>query len=310
MTLRALEREKKGPMSKPQAGLVRTVADGIRCILAPNPGVMTYWGTNSYIVGEGQVAVIDPGPEDEAHLDAILRATAGEHVTQILITHAHADHSPLARTLAGRTGATVLGFGPPDAGRNATMQGLAEAGLSGGGEGVDSLFRPDIRISDGDVVNGEDWQLDVIHAPGHFASHLAFRMDDVVFSGDHVMEWSSSLVSPPDGNVRDFIRTSERLAGLGARRFLSGHGPDIEEPEGRLSWLIKHRQARADAILDALGTSPLGVAEVTRKVYTDTPAAMLPAASRNVFAHLIDHVERGRAMAHPGLGLSAGFSRI
>ena len=310
MTLRVLEREKKGPMSKPQAGLVRTVADGIRCILAPNPGAMTHWGANSYIVGEGQVAVIDPGPKDEAHLDAILRATAGEHVTKILITHAHADHSPLARILAGRTGATVLGFGPPEAGRNATMQGLAEAGLAGGGEGVDSLFRPDIQISDGDVVSGEDWQLEVIHSPGHFAGHLAFQMDDVVFSGDHVMEWSSSLVSPPDGNVREFMQTSERLARLGARRFLSGHGPDIQEPEERLSWLIKHRQARADAILDALGTSPQIVEEITRRVYTDTPPEMWPVASRNVFAHLIDLVERGWAKAHPELGLSAGFSRI
>ena len=296
-------------MSIPQAGHVRAVGDGIRCILAPNPSMMTHWGTNSYIVGEGRVAVIDPGPEDEAHLDAILRATAGEQVTHILITHAHADHSPLARTLAGRTGAAVLGFGPPEAGRNATMQGLAKAGLAGGGEGVDSLFRPDIRIFDGDVVNGEDWQLEVIHSPGHFAGHLAFRMDDVVFSGDHVMEWSSSLVSPPDGNVRDFMQTSERLARLGARRFLSGHGPDILEPEERLSWLIKHRQARADAILDELNTSRQSVEEITHKVYTDTPAAMLPAASRNVFAHLIDLVERGWATAHPELGLSARFSR-
>ncbi len=296
-------------MGKPQAGHVRTVGDGIRCVLAPNPGMMTHWGTNSYIVGEGRVAVIDPGPEDESHLDAILRATAGEHVTHILITHAHADHSPLARTLAGSTGAAVLGFGPPEAGRNATMQGLAKAGLAGGGEGVDSLFRPDNQISDGDVVNGEDWQLEVIHSPGHFAGHLAFRMDDVVFSGDHVMEWSSSLVSPPDGNVRDFMQTSERLARLGARRFLSGHGPDILEPEERLSWLIKHRQARADAILDALNTSRQSVEKITRKVYTDTPAAMLPAASRNVFAHLIDLVERGWATAHPELGLSARFSR-
>ena len=190
------------------------------------------------------------------------------------------------------------------------MQGLAEAGLAGGGEGVDSLFRPDIQISDGDVVSGEDWQLEVIHSPGHFAGHLAFRMNDVVFSGDHVMEWSSSLVSPPDGNIRDFMQTSERLANLGARRFLSGHGPEIREPEERLSWLIKHRQARAEAILDALNTSSQSVREITRKVYTDTPPELLPAASRNVFAHLIDLVDRGWATAHPEIGLSARFSRI
>ncbi len=310
MTLRAMEREKKGAMNKPQAGLVRTVTDGIRCILAPNPGLMTHWGTNSYIVGEGQVAVIDPGPADEAHLEAILQATAGERVTHILITHAHADHSPLARMLAERTGASVLGFGPPEAGRNATMQGLADAGLAGGGEGVDGLFRPDIRTSGGEVLTGEGWQLEVIHSPGHFAGHLAFRMDDVVFSGDHVMEWSSSLVSPPDGNVRDFIETSERLSRLGARRFLAGHGPDIQEPEERLSWLISHRLARADAILAALSASPQRVEDITRKVYTDIPSEMLPAASRNVFAHLIDFVERGRATAHPELGLSAGFSGV
>ena len=295
-------------MTPPDPGSVEELAPGLRRVLAPNPGPMTHWGTNSYVVGEGRVAVVDPGPESEAHLAALLAATRGEEITHILVTHAHGDHSPLSRQLAEVTGAPILGFGPPEAGRSTLMQRLAADGLAGGGEGIDPLFHPDERLGEGDKVEGDGWTLDVLYTPGHFAGHLAFAFNDELLSGDHVMDWASSLVSPPDGDLGAFMRTSERLKDHPAQRFHAGHGAPITAPGARLEWLIRHRQARGSAIRATLGSTPQTVAEITSKVYTDVPEAMLPAAARNVFAHLIDLVERNEARALPHLGLSATFT--
>lgn len=293
--------------ARPDPGLPLTVAAGLRVLLAPNPGPMTHWGTNTFILGEGRVAVIDPGPDDPAHFDALLRAVAGEVVTHVLVTHAHADHSPLARRLAERTGAPVMAFGPPDAGRSDTMQRLAKAGLAGGGEGVDREFRPDATLSEGDEIKSDGWKLRVHHTPGHFAGHLAFGTDEFVVTGDHVMDWSSSLVSPPDGDLTAFMATSDRLAAIGAPRFFPGHGGAIDDPGGRLGWLTEHRRRRETAILNALGPRSRGLSEITAAAYTDVPAEVLPAAARNAFAHLVDLVERNLAVAEPVLGLRAGF---
>ena len=297
-------------MSEPEPGEVRTVAPGLRCILAPNPGPMTHWGTNTYVLGEGRVAVIDPGPEKLAHFEAVTRATSGEVITHIVVTHAHADHSPLARRLSDATGAPVLAYGPPEAGRSQTMARLAERGLAGGGEGVDTLFRPDETVRDGDRIDGDGWVLDVLHTPGHFAGHLAFAFDGGVISGDHVMDWSSSLVSPPDGDVSAFMTTSERLRDLGAPRLFSGHGHPIDDPAERLDWLIRHRRARETAILEALTSEPQRIDAITARVYVDIPTTMLPAAARNVFAHLIDLVERNHATATPQIAPDACFARV
>lgn len=294
-------------MSQPDVGKVQTVAPGLRCILAPNPGPMTHWGTNSYILGEGDVAVIDPGPSDPAHLDALLKATSGERVSHILVTHAHADHSPLSRELSRKTGAPVLGFGPAEAGRSETMTRLAKAGLAGGGEGVDHAFQPDKTLKDGDRISGTGWSVEVMHTPGHFAGHLAFACEHGVISGDHVMDWASSLVSPPDGDLAQFMATSRRLRDTNPSRLFTGHGHPIETPTERLSWLIEHRLARETAILDALGPKPQTLGAITAKVYTDIPDKMLPAAARNVFAHLIDLVERNEASAVPDLATDAHF---
>lgn len=296
-------------MTMPKAGLAETLSPGLRRVLAPNPGPMTHWGTNSYILGEGSVAVIDPGPEDSAHLAALLDATTGEEITHILITHAHADHSPLARALSAETGAPIYGFGPPDAGRRETMIQLAKAGLSGGGEGVDTAFLPDIEVADGDKIAGAGWHIDVLHTPGHFAGHLAFQIAAGVISGDHVMDWASSLVSPPDGDLSAFTATSERLIQLAPVRLFPGHGNPIEDPTARLNWLIAHRRKREIAILDAMGSDFLSLTDITADVYTDIEPKMLPAAARNVFAHLIDLVERNQVQVTPELSVSARFRR-
>lgn len=297
-------------MTQPTPGTPDVVAPGVRRLLAPNPGPMTHWGTNTYLLGEDQVAVIDPGPESAAHLDAILAATRHQTVTHILVTHAHGDHSPLARALSRATGAPVLGFGPPEAGRSDTMHRLAGLGLAGGGEGVDAQFRPDDTLTDGQCIAGADWQVTVHHTPGHFAGHLAFRSGDLLFSGDHVMEWSSSLVSPPDGDIGAFMRTSERLKSMEGTTFLPGHGLPLPRPAERLDWLIRHRRARESAILTALAAGPADIPSLTERVYHDTPPRMHPAAARNVFAHLIDLVERNRVTPDPDLSISARFGLV
>jgi glyoxylase-like metal-dependent hydrolase (beta-lactamase superfamily II) len=294
-------------MKRPDPGKSETLSDGLRRVLAPNAGPMTHWGTNTFILGEGRVAIVDPGPTDAAHLEALFAATRGETVTHILVTHAHEDHSPLARVLSERTDAPIIGFGPPEAGRSEVMTRLAQAGLAGGGEGVDREFRPHTTLGEGDRVDGDGWQVNVLHTPGHFAGHLAFEFNGHVLSGDHVMDWSSSLISPPDGDLAAFMATSRRLRDLNGHRFHPAHGGAIDDPTERLDWLISRRQGRETAILNTLSAKRQDLATLTRAVYTDIPDAMLAAAERNVFSHLIDLIERKLAVADPELGLHASF---
>jgi glyoxylase-like metal-dependent hydrolase (beta-lactamase superfamily II) len=243
-----------------------------------------------------------------AHLAAILAALAeGEVVSHILVTHAHADHSALARDLSAATGAPVLGFGPALAGRNAVMQRLAMEGLAGGGEGVDAGFVPDWMLTDGEVVAGDGWQLQAIHTPGHFAGHLAYAWGDRLFSGDLVMGWSTSLVSPPDGDMGDYMASLARLSSREWRLFYPGHGDAVTDPAGRLADLAAHRRVREAAILAALSEGPLDLPLLTARVYADTPAALHLAAARNAFAHLIDLATRGCVTAEPTLSLDAMF---
>ena len=291
----------------PEPGVAEELEPGLRRVLAPNPSPMTYWGTNTYLLGTREIAVVDPGPDDPAHLAAILAAATGARISHILITHAHRDHSTLAPRLAAETGAPVLGFGPPEAGRSPVMERLAAEGLSGGGEGVHAGFMPDVTVADGEQVDGADWSLTAHWTPGHFAGHLAFAWGDRVFTGDLVMGWASTLISPPDGDVAAFMTSCARLRALSARTFHPGHGAPITEPGGRLDWLMSHRRQREAQILAALGSAPLDIASLTRRIYTDTPAALLPAAERNVFAHLIDLTEKSLVTATPRLTATARF---
>jgi glyoxylase-like metal-dependent hydrolase (beta-lactamase superfamily II) len=266
----------------------------VRLVRAPNPSPMTATGTNTWIVGRGQVAVIDPGPDHAPHLDAILAALApDETVTHIIVTHAHLDHSALAPALARRTGAPLLAFGTVTEGRSPQMQALASAGLSGGGEGLDAAFSPDIRLRDGDAVQGAGWRLDVLHTPGHLSGHLCLALGDTLFTGDHVMGWAPSLVSPPDGDMGAYMAALRRLADRPWGRMLPGHGEMIEDPAARLASLIAHRESREAAILGALGSGPADLTAIVTRVYADTPPALHPAAARNAFAHLADLAARG-----------------
>lgn len=290
----ALEAEKPAP------GIAVELAPGIRRVLAPNPGPMTHWGTNSYILGAREVAVIDPGPDDAAHRAALLAAVAGARVHAVLVTHAHRDHSAGAPAFAAAAGAPVLAFGPPEAGRSPLMSRMAASGrFGGGGEGVDTNFRPDGTLDDRGRIDFGEGALEVVHCPGHFGGHLAFSLGDILFSGDHVMGWSTTLISPPDGDVADFLASCRRLRNRADRLYLPGHGAPVTDPAARLDWLVAHRAEREAEVLAALTDGPARAGDITRSIYRDIPPGLLPAASRNVLAHLVDLHDRDRIVASP-----------
>ncbi|MBN2905973.1 MAG: MBL fold metallo-hydrolase [Rhodobacteraceae bacterium] len=291
------------PPFDPVPGQPLTLAPGLRLVLAPNPSAMTGPGTNSYILGQGRVAVIDPGPAIPSHLGALLRALGpGETVSHILVTHSHLDHSPLARPLAEATGAPVLAFGDSAAGRRADLAALT--GL-GGGEGVDPDFAPDIRLADGDPVSGDGWQITALHTPGHMGNHMCFEWAGALFTGDHVMGWASSMVSPPDGDLGAFMASLDRLATRGACALYPGHGAPVPDGPERIAALIAHRQARAAQIRAALASGPATAATLTRAIYTDIPPDLIPAATRNVLAHLIDMADQTIATPDGSIAIEA-----
>lgn len=295
----------------PSPGKPETLCPGLRRILAPNPSPMTCGGTNTYLLGTRALAVIDPGPDTPAHLDAILSALApGQRISHILVTHAHLDHSPLAAALARETGAPVLAYGDAIAGRSVVMRQLAASGLARGGEGVDAGFAPDITLGDGETVTGDGWALTAHWTPGHFGNHLCFSWGRTVFTGDLVMGWASSLISPPDGDLTDFMMSCRKLQNLGADIFHAGHGAPIAEPARRLDWLISHRLSREAAIRDCLAAGPSDASALTRDIYTETPLALRPAAQRNVLAHLVDLSVRGLAEPDGPLSAEARFHLV
>ena len=293
----------------PKVGAAEWIAPGLRRVLAPNPSPMTWRGTNTYLLGRGRVTVIDPGPDDPAHLAALLQALSKEVVSHIVVTHSHLDHSPLARRLGARTGAPVLGFGPSTAGRSAVMRALVANGYDGGGEGVDADFNPDIAVADGEVIDTPAGHLRVLHTPGHMGNHICLRWGDAVFSGDLVMGWATSLISPPDGDVADFMTSCARLRAEDAAVLHPGHGAPVTVPADRIDWLMAHRAERRAQVLAALDV-PRDVAGLTAAIYTDVAPALWPIAARNVFAQLVELVGGGLVAASPQLSPEAVFQRV
>ncbi|HUF88027.1 MAG TPA: MBL fold metallo-hydrolase [Thermohalobaculum sp.] len=285
-------------------------APRVRRITARNPSRMTFTGTRSYLVGEGEVALIDPGPDDSRH-HAAIRAALGrdERIARILVSHTHLDHSPAARAIAGATGAPVHAYGPHGAGMSQTMRRLAAEGAAlGGGEGADRAFRPDQAMRDGETVEGPGWALTALHLPGHLSNHLGFALEGagILFTGDTVMGWATTLVSPPEGDMAAFMDSLSRLAARDDRLYLPGHGHPVTDPKGMLAWQITHREERRMQVLDALETGPAEAAGLARAIYTELDPALLPAARRNVLATLLWLADEGRV--RPRGPVSAGVA--
>ncbi len=316
---------------------VDEVIPGVRRIVAENPGPYTFKGSATFIVGRGEVAIIDPGPADERHIDALLAALGTERVSHILVTHTHLDHSPGTLLLQERTGATTYGFGPhpvpspseedrygaapepatsqcdyaaqPDDSNNkknhigdasdnksandsdANAEANAEANESHG----DIDFMPDVQTKHGDRIIGEGWQFEAVHTPGHLANHLCFRLgsEKVLFTGDHVMGWSTSVISPPGGNLNDYLASLALLLENPDETYIPTHGSPITNPHDFVRGLIDHRNARTAQILERLKSGPESITEIVAALYVGLDPKLFKAAGRSVLAHLDALVRSG-----------------
>ncbi len=274
-------------MDPAYGGLVE-VSPSIRRITARNPGPFTYLGTGVYVVGRGEVAVIDPGPDLPEHVSALIEALSGERVTAILTTHSHADHSPAARPLQAATGAPVYGRSDPSVG--------------GEGEEADAAFRPDVELADGQDVSGPGWTLRAMATPGHVSNHLAFVLpqENALFSGDHVMGWSTTIVSPPHGDMDDYLASLDRVRDGGFDVLWPTHGPPVRNPDRFLRAYKGHRLARERQVLTALAKGPAAIAEMTAALYANVDPRLHGAAARSLWAHLIRLVRAGTVQADGG----------
>jgi len=287
-------------------GVVDDVVPGVRRILVDNPSPFTFKGTLSYIIGRGKVAILDPGPADERHIAALLDAVRGETVTHIIITHTHRDHSPAAAAVKAATGAVTVGEGPH---RPARPLFIGETKrLDAGG---DTDFVPDRRIAHGDVIAGDGWALEAIATPGHTANHMAFGLagTDVLFSGDHVMGWSTSIVAPPDGAMSDYMASLHRLAARPETVYLAGHGDVIRDAPRFVAGYIAHREGREASILHRLGKGEADIPELVRAIYIGLDPRLGGAAGLSTLAHLEDLVARS-LVATDGVPSISGRYRL
>jgi hydroxyacylglutathione hydrolase len=269
---------------------VNEVAPGVRRVMADNPGPFTFKGTMSYIIGTGKVAIVDPGPADPAHTAALLDAVRNETVTHIFVTHTHRDHSPGVPALKAATGATVYAEGPHRAARPLHIGEHNPLDSSG-----DRDFRPDVMLKDGEVVTGDGWTIEAVTTPGHTANHMAFalREQNLLFSGDHVMGWATTIVAPPDGAMSDYMDSLDKLTRRGETLYLPGHGPAIPEAPRFVSYYILHRKAREASILHRLGKGASDIPTIVRAIYIGLDPRLTGAAGLSVLAHMEDLVARG-----------------
>ena len=316
-------------------GAATPVAPLVRRVIAKNPSKFTYHGTGTYIVGDGDLVVIDPGPALDSHRDALTAATAGETVRAILVTHCHADHSPLAAWLSAETGAPTIAFGPhgddawdigddadvaydvdepadptsndlgpdlagsrEDGARERSVEGMPDKTAVEVEESVDRAFRPDIAVTTGEeVAAGPGWVMSAVHTPGHTSNHTCFALDDgsatTLFTGDHVMGWSTTVVSPPDGDMAAYLDSLRRVAGRGDALGIPTHGPPIPDLAGFVADLIEHRLDRERQVLAALRDGAGAIPDIVGRLYTATPRRLHRAAARSVLSHLVKLVDDG-----------------
>jgi glyoxylase-like metal-dependent hydrolase (beta-lactamase superfamily II) len=272
---------------EPAYGSLAPVTPLIRRLVAKNSGPFTAWGTGTYVVGRGEVAVIDPGPLDDAHIGALLEALAGERISHIVITHTHLDHSPAAAVLGPRCGAMVAGCGPHGEHGETT-----EAG-------ADYDYRPERQLHDGDRLEGPGWTLTAVATPGHTSNHLCFCLEEegALFTGDHVMGWSTTVVSPPDGDMQAYMASLARLIGRADRTYYPTHGAPIPQPQAYAAQLLEHRREREKQVLDCLADGQDTIAAMVARLYATVDVRLHHAAGRSVLAHLQKLVAEGRVVA-------------
>jgi len=287
-----------------QPGRPVQVAPGVTRIIAPNPGMMTGPGTNTYIVGTGPVAVVDPGPEDEDHLRSLCDAV-GDRLRWILVTHTHIDHSPLAATLKKETGAEVIGFGP------APRTGPGPTGI----DPHDQAFAPDRLLIDGDRVDAGDFAIEAVYTPGHASNHLCFELPGtgLLFSGDHVMSGSTVVIAPPDGDMTLYLESLEKVKARRPRRIAPGHGDLIEDPAAVLDEYLRHRRERETQVLAGLraaGAQGIKAAGLVDQIYKDVPEELHPVARYSVWAHLRKLASEGQAESVDAADLDAPWRPV
>ena len=286
-----------------KAGEVVEASPLVRRLIAPNGGPFTFTGTCSYLVGRGHVAVIDPGPDDAAHIAALMQATQGETIAHILVTHTHRDHSPGARRLRALTGAPILGCKP-----HATIE-HAPSGRLDASHDLD--HDPDHVMEDGETLQGAGYYLTAVHTPGHASNHLcfAFAQENALFSGDHVMAWSTTIVGPPDGHMSDYMASLEKLRARAEAIYWPGHGAPVRDPQRFLRALVGHRRYRESAIVTAIDAGLDTIPAIVTKIYDGLDPRLTGAASLSVLAHLEDLVARGVVDAGGPATLTAHYLR-
>lgn len=265
----------------------------IRRVIAKNPGPFTFTGTGTYIVGQGEVAVVDPGPADNDHILALMAALEGETVSHILITHTHLDHSPAAGALQNLTGAQTYGFGPHGAGKRA--EGIVVE------EGGDMTFVPDIELNGGETLSGDNWTIEAIYTPGHTSNHLCFALaeESAVFTGDHIMGWSTTVIAPPDGDMKAYLDSLTLMADRNDKVYWPTHGPCIDRPKDFVASLIAHRHEREQHIIRAIEGGLSTIPEMVPAIYQDLDPRLYPAAGLSVLAHLI-HMQDKKLVVSKG----------
>lgn len=289
----------------PAYGTAVAIAEGVVRITAPNPGPFTFRGTNTYLVGTRDLAVIDPGPDDDRHLSALLRAIGPRRVTHVFVSHTHKDHSALVPKFVARTSAETVALGP-----HRLSRPLYPGEVNPLGYNADADFLPDMIAADGSVIEGDGWALETVATPGHTANHAAFalRGTGVLFSADHVMGWSSSVVAPPEGAMGDYLASIDKLLERDDTRLLPGHGGDVRDPRALLRDLRAHRMAREEAVLRRVRAGDRSVDAIVGEIYQDLGAGLRPAAAMSTLAHLEELVRRGEIVADREPSLGAVFA--
>ena len=290
----------------PQYGKAVQVSPLVQRIVCNNGGPFTFTGTGTYIIGNETVAVIDPGPEDDDHLAAMLAALDGRTVSHIVITHTHMDHSPLAQRLKQATGAKTFAYGPHGAGR---VTGSGDVQLDAGG---DMDFAPDMLIGDGDVLSGGDWSLEAVFTPGHTSNHMCFALkeENALFSGDHVMSWSTSVIAPPDGYMADYFASLKKLMERSEEVYWPTHGGPRHNPQPFVRAFLTHRKMREAAIETRIRKGDRLIADIVKNIYSDVDPRLHPAAAMSTMAHIEHLIERGLVRTDEGVSLSGEYRPV